>query len=633
MRETYAKLRTAAAVDTDAEVATVSRLAFVTLALICAATWVFGHTYVGIFHDARQYTLQALAHLMPGSLGHDIFLRFGSQDRYTIFSAVYATAIRLLGVQPAAAALTVFFQVSFVLAAWLLARTFLSAHLALFAVTILIAIPGTYGPDHIFKVMEDFVSPRLPAEALGLAAVAAAFVGKKVSAVACFVGAALLHPIMAAAVAFAALCVYVAIPHPRLAGALTVGGVLVLVTGALLFPVGIFRSFDASWLGLVRERSPYLFISYWGTDDWSGAAIPLATLAAGWRILPVSRARTLCQAAFLTGVAGLGLTLLACDWLHMVLLTQLQPWRWEWLAVAAGALTLPLIIWNCWQTDYCGRACALLLASAWVFGSNEFALASIAAAAAAIMLIRRLPPNEAHLVFIGSGLVLSVALVWRISFNLSLAGASFSDPRIPDFVWQIRSFTYDGTVLIAVALLALWLARRARSGVALAVLAAVLFSTCVALLPATWNRWSHWQYTSALHGLLAPWRQLIPPGADVFWPALPVGTWLLLERPNYLSDIQTSGVLFSREAALEMKRRADELSAIVPEAAFWDWKGGEMSPPDLTLRQMAMICKTSRIPFLVTNMNLHIQPIATLPRRAGSISDGLKLYRCSGSSD
>jgi hypothetical protein len=81
------------------------RLGYAVLALFCAATWALSHSYRGIFHDAGLYTLQALAHLDPGYLGQDVFLRFGSQDRFTIFGALYAGAMHL-GPEPAASLLT-----------------------------------------------------------------------------------------------------------------------------------------------------------------------------------------------------------------------------------------------------------------------------------------------------------------------------------------------------------------------------------------------------------------------------------------------------------------------------------------------------------------------------------------------
>src|ERR1700688_3472055 len=75
------------------------------LLLLCVTAWALSHGYRGVFHDAGLYTLQALARLPPTSLGQDVFLRFGSQDRYTIFSPIYAAASQVLGTEVGAATL------------------------------------------------------------------------------------------------------------------------------------------------------------------------------------------------------------------------------------------------------------------------------------------------------------------------------------------------------------------------------------------------------------------------------------------------------------------------------------------------------------------------------------------------
>jgi hypothetical protein len=79
-----------------------STLELTVLLLLCVTAWALSHSYRGIFHDAGLYTLQALARLAPASLGQDVFLRFGSQDRYTIFSPIYAAASQVLGTEAAA---------------------------------------------------------------------------------------------------------------------------------------------------------------------------------------------------------------------------------------------------------------------------------------------------------------------------------------------------------------------------------------------------------------------------------------------------------------------------------------------------------------------------------------------------
>ena len=93
------------------------------MALLYIASWALSHSYRGIFHDAGLYTLQALSHMDSHALSQDVFLRFGSQDRYTIFSRVYAAFCRLLGVETAAASLTFLLQMALIAAAWGLAAS------------------------------------------------------------------------------------------------------------------------------------------------------------------------------------------------------------------------------------------------------------------------------------------------------------------------------------------------------------------------------------------------------------------------------------------------------------------------------------------------------------------------------
>ena len=136
-----------------------SRLGMSVLVILCLTTWAISHSYQGLFHDARLYTLQALAYLHPGSLSHDVFLKYGSQDRFTIFSPVYAAAARALGIEHGAAVLTLLFQIALLGGAYTLARSVLSTPMALAGVAALLAIPGDYGAHRIFTCIESFLTP------------------------------------------------------------------------------------------------------------------------------------------------------------------------------------------------------------------------------------------------------------------------------------------------------------------------------------------------------------------------------------------------------------------------------------------------------------------------------------------
>src|SRR5258708_27996435 len=138
-----------------------SRLCLAVVGLLGIAPWALSHSSGGIFHDAGLYTLQALARLHPDSLPQDVFLKFGSQDGFTIFGPIYAAASRLLGVDLAAPTLTLVLQWALLGGAWMLARAVMPLSMTMFGMAVLIAVPGDYGSDRIFTCIEPFLTPRM----------------------------------------------------------------------------------------------------------------------------------------------------------------------------------------------------------------------------------------------------------------------------------------------------------------------------------------------------------------------------------------------------------------------------------------------------------------------------------------
>jgi hypothetical protein len=610
-------------------------LGLLVMVLLAAITWALSHHYKGLFHDAQLYTLQALARLSPGSLSQDVFLRFGSQDEYTIFSPLYALVIHWIGTEPAAAVLTFTLQLGLLLAAAVLLRTVVPGTPALVGIALLIAIPGSYGAAEVFTCIEPFVTPRMGAEALTLGSLAAALHGRWRLAWAFLAAAILLHPVMAGAGLAGLLCLHIALPRPKRAAALLALATVLLLVATLAPVDSRFGRFDATWLTLIELRSPYLFLQSWTLEDWSRTAVYLATLAVGATALPPDaaavpssgRARRLASVALLTGLGGLALTLVACDGLHLVLLTQLQPWRWLWLATVVAALLLPAIAVVCWRAGLPGKTAVVLLVAAWLADSAVLALVA-AALAIATPLMTRLRPGEARLVLYGAAALLLIAAALRIAGNLLFAEVFYIDPQIPLWIRRVMSFVHDGTVPLAVVLLAALLASRPRGMPGLIVLAAVSAATLLALLPEAWAGWTQQKFPPAMQAHFAPWRALIPPGKDVFWSESAPEAWVLLERPSYLSVVQTSGVVFSQAAAAEMQRRAIALGAVVPPGAFLSFSGtGAGIGP--TREQLERACATGEFDFLVSGVALSWAPRATLPRAVWRPSGGLRLYRCS----
>ncbi|HLZ97530.1 MAG TPA: hypothetical protein VKP66_06240 [Steroidobacteraceae bacterium] len=636
------------------------------IGVIGIATWALSHSYRGLFHDAGLYTLQALARLHPDSLREDVFLKFGSQDGLTIFSPIYAAASRLLGVEPAAATLTLLLQWALLAGAWRLARAVLPLSMAVFGVVVLIALPGDYGPDRIFTCIEPFLTPRMAAEALVLGSLAAALWQRKALAISLAIGAVLIHPVMAMAGACALVFLFLGRPKPRLTGAMAVLGFIILAMAAYVMAPGEWGRFDPHWLALIEHRSPYLFIAHWQLDDWSRAAVMLATLGVGFRVLPNERARALSLISIVTVLTGLALTVVACDLLHLVLLTQLQPWRWQWLGTVVAALLVPEIVRTLWQNAAPARPApgqsasarlttarrpagqraaghrttALLLISAWVFASNSSALFASAAALAAILGLHKLKSSEARWVFFGACALLVVAVAWRLASNLQFTEAYYLDRSIPLWLRRASSFVHDGAAPVAAVALAFWLARMARGRTALFLIGGLAGAACVAVFPQTWKSWTAREFPPQQLAQFSVFRERIPPGADVFWPESPLAVWVLLQRPSYLSVIQTSGMVFSRRSALELERRADALGGAMNPATFMSWSAGTAMM--LSPQQLKQSCATGEFHYLVSRGDLGITPIAELPSATTSGSTTasgsapapevaekkIRLYRC-----
>src|SRR5262245_45144561 len=57
--------------------------------------------YQGRYPDARLYAAAVVERAAPGTFADDLYLRFGSQDRYSAFSLVMTPLVQLLGLEPA----------------------------------------------------------------------------------------------------------------------------------------------------------------------------------------------------------------------------------------------------------------------------------------------------------------------------------------------------------------------------------------------------------------------------------------------------------------------------------------------------------------------------------------------------
>jgi hypothetical protein len=487
-------------------------VALFALGLSVLAVWLSQHRYGDITHDAVLYALLGLARMHPQTLSNDVFLRFGSQDHFTVFSPLFGLMIRLFDLAPAAAILTFASQAALCGCAWLVARRFMSPASALLGTGLLLALPGFYGSGHLFSYTEDFLTARLPAEALALASIAAALSGRLRISLASILAATLIHPIIASAGVVMLTLICVVAPRPRLAT--TVAGSLIVLAclAAVLVHTGPFARFDPQWLNLITEFTRYLFVYNWSLDDWARLATPIAVMLVGCLCATQPVLRTVCACATICACSGIVLTWIWCDLLQAVLPTQMQLWRWVWMPSVLAVVLSPAIATACWNS-----------------GS---------------------PLQRAALFFIGSSLLLRADSGAPITLMLAVSSGGLAR-------WHPQ-FRYGQYVLFsAIALLAFALALGIADG-----LPKGLVPACALLAVWRLGKWlqtSSWKMyalavaTAMVCVAVAP--DAVPAQSEVLWLESPVSVWYLLDRPSYWSAPQMAGFVFSRPSAVKLDAR------------------------------------------------------------------------------
>jgi hypothetical protein len=135
----------------------------------------------------------------------------------------------------------------------------------------------------------------------------------------------------------------------------------------------------------------------------------------------------------------------------------------------------------------------------------------------------------------------------------------------------------------------------------------------------------------------ADWASAIPPTSTVLVAPPPdVGAfvWFTLGRPNYLALDQSTGVIFSRATALEVRRRSEVLLPLMDP----DWKiltslrakpgGGrkdETATRPLTPKNLIQVCADPQLGFVISPERVGFDPLHH--ERAGTWKDW-NLYDC-----
>jgi hypothetical protein len=531
--------------------------------------------YAGLVHDARLYGVQVLNKVEDGAFADDLFFRYGSQDRFSVFSTAAAPLVAAVGLDAAFLTLYLVSNALLILATQRLVRTLIKDRLvSTLALVVLAVAPIGFGGLSIFHVNENFLTPRLLANALTLFGLERALRGRFLTALAVVAAGGLFHPLMAVGglAAVAGLWAWERLPRPvviGLAAAFAAAAVAVLAVPPLGFAV--FGRMDAEWLSRVRIASAYNFPLEWEWTDWLQAGASLAAVAVvAWKLRRKNpRAARLLAVLGLVAGGGFAATLVAGE-VGYRLLFQGQPYRALWLP---QLLQAPLLFWlaaRSWRRgDERGRAAAVGLAGVVLTRLDVIPLLLPLTAFVFLVIANRglrVKPERPDWLSrsLGGGLVVGLTC-WTV---LRLAVFLFWD-RLRgtiDGLDGVRGLLDTPGPLgwaLAVAAALTWLRGRAGFGVRFAAAAgAVALAVPLALFG--WTNTDYYQdHYQRYHqdvrfvaDFLAGRREA-GRTPSVYWSTGRTDAiWLRLRSKSYFTSLQVQGVLFSRDTALEGQRRA-----------------------------------------------------------------------------
>jgi hypothetical protein len=613
-----------------------SKFAAPLFALALIALWLVLHGYHGITGDGQIYAFQALARLHP-EITADLFLQNTSQDRFTLFSTLYASCVGWLGLENASRLLFLAFTAGFLAAAWFVARSITGRDAAWMAVALLLVMPGIYGAFNVFQVFDPFLTARLPAEALIMTALAFHVGGKPLLGFLMAVAAMAIHPLMALPGLIFLICMRLPI---RVSVLGAIGGVLAtLVIGvvAVNLPESLQAMIlmDPAWLDVVRERSQFLFLHLWSMRDWDINVQPFISLAFTGMVVKDERWRKLCAAAALVGAAGLAVAFIGGVTGPVAMVVQGQGWRWVWIAIVVGALLVPVTALQAWRDEACGRLCVVLLISGWTLpvigGTACTALAlffwSIRARVGA-------SPAAYHRWLYLS--IVAAAVGWISLKYWNLPPSATNPSGIASFGAQSPKMFGLKIAAITFILLVWWGTRAGRARWMPMLLCALSFALSISAFPSAFKQ-SRKLGSAADMQEFTDWRNAIPPtGAVLVAPPRDVGAfvWFTLGRPNYLSLDQSSGVVFSRKTALEVRRRSAVLEPLMDpnwkilsglRAASGRSHKSEAATRPLTSSILRQICTDPQLGFVISPEQVGFDPVRH--ERAGAWKNW-NLYDC-----
>lgn len=569
---------------------------FAWVALVTAC-FLLARPYLGIMHDGILYAAQALARADPQIYRDDVYFRWGSQDRYTLFTPILAWLGAPLGMGRAHLVLTVAPLALFLAASFALVRTLLPAGLRGFAMLLVAASAGHYGSQGLFRMAEPFVTPRPLAEAMTLAALVLLFTGRRWWALALLGACAFAHPLVAlAGVLFWWIHALLTGANRWILAAMALAPLAAALAGVPPFDQ-LFATFDTEWFDKIYGFNRQLFILQWVWVDWARLLFDLAVIVLAERASD-GPLRGVFRAARWTAVVAVLATFAGADAFHNVLLTNLQPWRALWIVHWLALAGLAVVVARTWKESgnesgnesEAGRLIAALLLFAFVTRGTQASAAATLLAAVLFAVRAQLVVSPALIRLIIAGLGAGALASW-VNLDLVL----FRSPLFPvgpaEYPWmRVLSRAFPVMVLAAAVV---WFGLRRGAGWGTAAAA----GAALAIALAAWDQRSPFsKYIDSVEPGQHPFSRAVAPGEQIWWhgPSLSHGrsvllSWIAMQRPSFQSAFQHVGQHFSREVTLELDRRDDLTTAFQFQASICQLIGfvdpRQQCKPDFALLQ------------------------------------------------
>ena len=611
-------------------------------ALLIAALWMLARPYRGVRHDAVLYVGQTLSRLMPDTIGQDLFLVYGSQDRYSVFSRIMAPLAQVLGVANSQTVVLFICQIAFVAGCWLLMADVPSRFVRWCAMLALVAVSHTYGGDGRVSFAEPFLTARVVAEPLLLFALALLLRGRTAAAASIALVAAAVHPLITLPV-LATGWIYLCLRDAR-----WLWGIAVVAAAAAMGALGVapfdalWRRYDPDWLAVVKSANSLVFMANNTIRDWAPTVFDIVVLVLAAKRLAGTATAHLIKAVLICALAFALLWGIGADLLRNVLVTELQLWRAFWLTHLLAVLLLPLLLLDFWARGGVGRWCAaaFVLAAVAVTANLGTGWLCVVWCLLPMGLLRSpasVAPGIVRLAVVATLLatgIVTLLVGWQTLHVVATLGDRFNGASGFQIAMGLSVFT-AGIGYLALRGLA------ADGKWRIASFAAVL--ALLAWGSVSWDQRSDWQrfVENGMEEKGLPFEGLIPPTATVYWDDSLFEPWMLLHRPQFYDPLQGAGALFNRPNAIELTARRKVVTPLLIQkdicSAVASLTGADASGPGACAPDhdvMREICHPAGHPdFLVfrTAPNAPADTaLATWSYRSGDpkLSRAYRLYAC-----